>query len=79
MDTDQARRERPYKIWEDEGRLDRRHEDHWRRAEEQHAGNGREAFRVTEANQRASQEYKGKRRGKASGPDLRRPSTVAPD
>jgi hypothetical protein len=35
-DKEQTLRERAYKIWEDEGRSDGSHEDHWRRAEEQH-------------------------------------------
>ncbi|MBW9115565.1 DUF2934 domain-containing protein [Rhizobium cauense] len=79
MDTDQERRERAYRIWEDEGRPDGKHEDHWRRAEEPHAETGRQADEVTEANQNASDEFNGKRRRKAPGPDVRPPSTVAPD
>jgi len=30
------RRERAYRIWEEEGRPEGRHLDHWQRAEEQH-------------------------------------------
>lgn len=34
-EREQKRRERAYKIWEDEGRVDGLHEDHWKRAGEQ--------------------------------------------
>ena len=35
-DKDQKRRERAYKIWEDEGRPEGADLDHWQRAEDQH-------------------------------------------
>ena len=35
-DKERAQRERAYKIWEDEGRIDGSHEHHWQRAEERH-------------------------------------------
>lgn len=35
-EREQKRRERAYKIWEDEGRVDGLHEDHWK-----HAAKGR--------------------------------------
>jgi hypothetical protein len=31
-DREQQQRERAYKIWEDEGRLEGAHEEHWQRA-----------------------------------------------
>lgn len=34
-EPEQKRRERAYKIWEDEGRVHGLHEDHWKRAREQ--------------------------------------------
>lgn len=79
MDKDQERRERAYRIWEEEGRPDGKHENHWQRAEDQHAETERQAEEVTEANQHASDEFNGKRRKNSPGPDVRPPSTVAPD
>lgn len=79
MDKVQERRERAYRIWEDEGRPDGMHEDHWQRAEDQHADTKRQADEVIEANQHASDEFNGKRRKNSSGPDVRPPSTAAPD
>ena len=35
-DREQRQRERAYRIWEDEGRIDGRHLDHWQLAEDQH-------------------------------------------
>jgi hypothetical protein len=34
VDIEQRQRERAYKIWEEEGRPDGRHDDHWKRAGE---------------------------------------------
>lgn len=79
MDKDQERRERAYRIWEEEGRPDGKHEDHWQRAEGQHAETERQAEEVTEANQHASDEFNGKRRSKPLAADDRPSSTVAPD
>lgn len=50
-DKEQKRRERAYRIWEDEGRVEGSHEDHWRRAEEQNGITEAEAAEITEANQ----------------------------
>lgn len=41
--NDEKRRERAYRMWEEEGRPEGRHLDHWRRAEEQHEETEREA------------------------------------
>ncbi|MBB3447094.1 MULTISPECIES: DUF2934 domain-containing protein [unclassified Rhizobium] len=78
MDREQQRRERAYKIWEDEGRPDGQHADHWRRAEEQHEATEKEAADVTEANQNASDEFNGDN-GNRPVTDIRPPSTVTPD
>ncbi|ASW10732.1 DUF2934 domain-containing protein [Rhizobium sp. 11515TR] len=44
MNDDEAkRRERAYRIWEQEGRPEGRDLDHWQRAEEQHQETEREA------------------------------------
>jgi hypothetical protein len=77
MDRDQERRERAYKIWENEGRPEGRHEDHWQRAEDQHEATEKEAAEVTEANEHASDEFnKGKKKNDPLG---RPPSAIAPD
>ncbi len=78
MDRDQDHRDRAYKIWEHEGRPHGQHDEHWRRAEEQHEQTDQEAAEVTEANQHASDEFNGKGKPKGSPTD-RPPSTVAPD
>jgi hypothetical protein len=41
--NDEKRRERAYRIWEEEGRPEGRHLDHWQRAEDQHEDTEREA------------------------------------
>lgn len=78
MDRDQEQRERAYKIWEDEGRPEGQHDDHWRRAEEQHEKTDHEAAEVTDANQHASEEFNGEGQNKVPPMD-KPPSTVAPD
>lgn len=78
MDREQQRRLRAYKIWEDEGRPEGLHEDHWRRAEEQHEATEAEAAEVTDVNQHASDQFnRGEKVG--SPADIRPPSTVSPD
>jgi hypothetical protein len=54
MDKDQERRERAYRIWEDEGRPHGKHDDHWQRSEDQHA---QAKPMRTEANKHASEEF----------------------
>lgn len=44
-DNEDKRRERAYRIWEDEGRPEGRHLDHWQRAEDQHEETEKEADR----------------------------------
>lgn len=44
MDNNEEKhRERAYRIWEEEGRPEGRHLDHWQRAEDQHEGTEKEA------------------------------------
>ncbi len=44
MDNSQeSRRERAYRLWEEEGRPEGRHLDHWQRAENQHEETEKEA------------------------------------
>jgi len=78
MDREQQQRERAYKIWEDEGRPEGQHEDHWRRAEEQHEAAEQDAADITKANQDAADEFNGdENSGLAT--DIRPPSTISPD
>ncbi len=78
-DNEQQRRERAYKIWEDEGRPEGAHEEHWRRAEEQHELTEQESEDVTKVNQELDDEFaKGGNPADAKR-DIRPPSTVSPD
>lgn len=56
-DKEQSLRERAYKIWEDEGRVDGSHDDHWKRAEEQDSLTEQESEDVTKANQEADDAF----------------------
>lgn len=78
-DKEQKRRERAYKIWEDEGRVEGSHEDHWRRAEEQNGITEAEAAEITEANQQASQEFNNSSSANRSATDIRPPSVASSD
>jgi hypothetical protein len=75
-DTEQKRRERAYKIWEEEGRVDGAHDDHWRRAGSE---DEETASDVTDANREASEKFNGGKTDNRSAADVRPPSTVAPD
>ncbi len=78
-DNEQQRRERAYKIWEDEGRPEGAHEEHWRRAGEQHELTEQESEDVTKVNQELDDEFaKGGNPAEAER-DIRPPSTVSPD
>lgn len=57
VDKEQQLRERAYKIWEDEGRLDGSHKEHWRCAEEQHELAEQESEDVTKVNQEADDKF----------------------
>ena len=75
----QQRRERAYKIWEDEGRPEAAHEDHWRRAGLQDELTEQESEDVTKVNQELDDEF-AKDVNPAEPPaDIRPPSTVSPD
>ncbi|TIX90657.1 DUF2934 domain-containing protein [Rhizobium sp. P44RR-XXIV] len=41
--SEESRRERAYRIWEEEGRPEGRDLDHWQRAEDQHEETEKEA------------------------------------
>jgi hypothetical protein len=77
-DQEQQQRERAYKIWEDEGRPDGAHEEHWKRAETVGASPTEEED-ATIVNQKANDQFnEGGDRAKNPA-DIRPPSTVAPD
>lgn len=79
VDKEQQRRERAYKIWEDEGRPEGAHDDHWRRAEEQHELTEQESDDVTKVNQEVDDEFT-KDDGKTeTAADIKPPSAVSPD
>lgn len=78
-DNEQQRRERAYKIWEDEGRPEGAHEDHWRRAEEQHELTEQESDDVTKVNQQLDDKFAKDSKPDGAATDIRPPSTVSPD
>lgn len=78
-DHEQKQRERAYKIWEDEGRPENRHLDHWQRAEEQHEATEQDAAAVAKANQKASEQSAGTDRRSRSVGDMGPPSTASAD
>lgn len=78
-DNEQKRRERAYKIWEDEGRPEGAHEDHWRRAEEQRGLTEQESEDVTKVNQELDDEFAKDGNTAETTSDIRPPSTVSPD
>ncbi len=75
---EQDQRERAYKIWENEGRPEGAHEDHWRRGEEMKLSK-QQADDVTTANQEADDEFAGGDESSQNAADIRPPSTVVPD
>jgi len=76
---EQQHRERAYKIWEDKGRPEGAHEDHRRRAEEQHELTKQESEDVTKVNQELDDEFAKGGNAAEAGTDIRPPSTVNPD
>lgn len=78
-DYDQKRRERAYKIWEDEGRPEGAHDDHWRRAEEQHELTEQQSEDVTKVNQQSGDEFAKDDTETKAPLDVKPPSAVNPD
>lgn len=78
-DREQQRCERAYKIWEDEGRPEGAHEEHWRRADEQGELNEQRSEDVTNVSQKADNEFKKGGKTAQSASEIRPPSTVSPD
>ncbi|TNM61564.1 DUF2934 domain-containing protein [Aliirhizobium smilacinae] len=79
VDKEQQRRERAYKIWEDEGRLEGAHDDHWRRAEEQHELTEQESDDVTKVNQEVDDKFAKDDGNTETAADIKPPSAVSPD
>jgi hypothetical protein len=78
-EREKRRRERAYKIWEDEGRPDGAHDDHWRRAEEQHELAEQQSEDVTKVNQKADIEFAKDDTQTEPAADIKPPSAVNPD
>lgn len=78
-DREQEQRERAYKIWEDEGRPDGAHDDHWKLAERAGDLADQETDDVTKVNQQADDEFANSDGEPNNAVDVRPPSTVAPD
>lgn len=79
IDKEQQQRERAYKIWEDEGRPEGLHDEHWRRAEDRHELTEQESEDVTKVNQQADDKFARDDQTTGSATDLRPASTVSPD
>ncbi len=78
-EKEQQQRERAYKIWEEEGRPEGAHEDHWRRAQEQHELAEQASDDVTKVNQEADDEFAKKDPKPVEASSTKPPSTVSPD
>jgi len=78
-EKEQQQRERAYKIWEDEGRPEGAHEDHWRRAQEQYELAEQASDDVTKFNQEVDDEFAKQDPKPVEAPNIRPPSTVSPD
>lgn len=78
-DKEQQQRERAYKIWENEGHPEGAHEDHWKRAEEQHELTEQEADDVTKVNREVDDAFAKSKTDAADAAEIRPPSTVSPD
>jgi len=78
-EKEQQRRARAYQIWEDEGRPEGRHLDHWARAEGQHEATEEQAAEVTKANQNAKMKFSDGEPTNDSAVDIRPPSMTSSD
>lgn len=72
-------RQLAYKIWEEEGRVEGFHDDHWLRAEKEHEMTEQQAEEATTANQHGDEEFAKENRGTNSAADIRPPSVSSPD
>lgn len=79
IDREQRQREQAYRIWEEEGRPDGAHEDHWRRAGQEGELSEQEADDVTKANQEADDKFADPNSRPEAGVENRPASTAVPD
>lgn len=79
FDDETKRRERAYRLWEEEGRPEGRHEDHWTRAGEGGELSQQESEDVTEVNQEADRAFDAGKGSDRSPTEIRPPSTISPD
>ncbi len=79
MDRDQQQRERAYKIWEEEARVEGSHGDHWKCAKDSGELYEQETQDVTAVNQQADDEFERPDGRSRSAADMRPPSTVSSD
>ena len=77
-DDDKQRRERAYWLWENEGRPEGRHDNHWTQAGEQDVTD-HESEDVTKTNQEADQDFAGGNDADRSAIDIKTPSAISPD
>lgn len=77
-DREQQLRERAYRIWEDEGRVEGFHEDHWKRAEQQDKLGQQQSEDLTKVNKQADAEFADDREPD-SATEIRPPSSISPD
>lgn len=77
--NEQQQRERAYRIWEEEGRPDGAHEDHWARAGKENGLSVQEADDVTKANQEVDDKFADPGGTPEAGVETRPPSTAVPD
>lgn len=66
-DNEEKHRERAHKIWEEEGRPEGRHLDHWQRAEKRHQETEQEVDRSSSPKQDVLQPVESKGKKSASG------------
>jgi hypothetical protein len=72
-------RERAYQIWEDEGRPEGRHDDHWTRAAKAEESADQEFEDVTKTDQEADQDFAGDNDTSGSVSDMKSRSSISPD
>lgn len=78
-EREQQRRERAYKIWEDEGRPEGAHDDHWQRAGDQHELTKQATDDVIKINQQADDEFAKDDTKAENAADIKPPSAISPD
>ncbi|NTF46596.1 hypothetical protein A6U86_32810 [Rhizobium sp. AC27/96] len=59
--SEENHRERAYRIWEQEGRPEGRHLDHWQKAEDQHEATEKEADEALAIEAKAKKSSSGKK------------------